>query len=170
MATVGPSNIANSIHAEPRFNVGALYTDEGTNKTYRYVCLASEASVAAVLGALVYYTSDLVNNVYTVTTDESDGIAPTLGGGCAGVWVNPTQTAGVGFDGAHYAWVQVGGVANVQGDGNVAAADLVTASTTDGVAVENSVGGGFTIGVALEDDSAETDTVVRFKCRLTGLA
>lgn len=153
-------------------------------RIYRYVKLGTEASVAAVKGAAVYWT-DLACT--TITTDQSDGIAPGLGGGCAGVWVRPTTTAALqGFDSAHYAFIQCGGVAPCQGDGSVAAGDNVWANATDGVFMTlvsaNTGVHYFCCGTALEVDTADTgaggelnvhnggaDAIVAFYCRLSGL-
>ena len=155
-----------------------------SGRIYKYVKLGTEASVVATKGAAVYWT-DLACT--TITTDQSDGIAPGLGGGCAGVWVRPTTTAALqGFDSAHYAFIQVGGVAPCQSDGSVAAGDMIWANATDGIfmtAVSANTGVHYFIcGVAVETDgttataggelaaaSGGADNIASFYCRLSGL-
>lgn len=153
-------------------------------RLYKYVKLGTEASVAAVKGAAVYWT-DLACT--TITTDQSDGIAPGLGGGCAGVWIRPTTTAALqGFDSAHYAFIQCGGVAPCQSDGSVTAGDMIWANATDGIfmtAVSANTGVHyFLCGTALETDGTSataggelnaahggSDSIASFYCKLSGL-
>lgn len=183
--TIYSGKPADVLDTTPQMAPGTIvWTADG--KAYKYVKLGTEASVVAVKGAAVYYTDKAT--CYTITSDESDGIAVTLGGGCAGVWIRSTTTAALqGFDSAHYAFIQVGGVAACQGGGSVAAGDAVYAGNTDGVFVSAAEADSAAkykkvIGVALEDDTATTgaggalalaaggaDAIVAFYCKLTGL-
>lgn len=112
----------------PQFSPGE--TQEYGGKTYRYVRCGTESSVAAAVGAMVYYTSTACD---TITTDESDGFATENGAAVAGVWALAAESAaGTYFDNFHWCWIQATGVATVVADAAVLAGDAVYANAVDG--------------------------------------
>ena len=120
-----PTEVIDTI---PKFAPGE--TQQYRGNTYRYVRCGTEDSVAAAVGAMVYYTSSACD---TITTDESDGVSTEVGAAVAGVWALPAEAAaGTCFDNQHWCWIQVTGVPSVVAAETVRAGDSVYASAVDG--------------------------------------
>ena len=101
--------------------IGVLLRYKGN--LYRYVKFDNGTAVAAAVGGVVYWkTLTPATGVFTVTSDESDGVASV--NGVAGVLGN------VVTDG-YYTWIQVGGIVSAMCAAGTVAGDKLTGSATD---------------------------------------
>lgn len=148
MSKIIQTALASANDATPKEQLGKLYVDHATGKSYRYV-LAEDANIA--VGDVLEYSD---TSGYEVTNDRAGG--SSLGRFVAGVALGTITDA-------QYGWIQVSGRVLVKTDGGVVKGDrLVPHATADGRADTEAngstvvVSSGQVFGQALATDGGTT--------------